>query len=147
MSFGARPPAFGIFLLLAGFLSFAHSGEAQANAGNSSTPTTGRGQAIAIDFDGIDCATAVDPDEEPAQACSDNSPNPWNDLDEDWLLPMEEKAVSPSRQHKGSSSLATTGSDAVTLRRLGTVPTQLFSAHSSYSLREHIRERAPPGLA
>jgi hypothetical protein len=83
--------------------------------------------------------------EEPTQVC-DNSPNPWNDLDE-ISLPLNDKAVIPSRSGQETPRTTTTTVAPITLRQPGFVPAFLFSAHSFDSLREQIRERAPPILA
>jgi hypothetical protein len=133
-------------LLLVAFLQFPSSAKAQAlvNAG-SSTPTTGREHAMAIGVDGLDCITSYDVVEEPAQVC-DNSPNPWNDLDE-ICLSTDDKAVIPTRSTKETPQTTGTTVDTIALRRPGIVPAFLFSTHSSDSLHEHIRERAPPTLA
>jgi hypothetical protein len=95
-------------------------------------------------IDGLDCVTAYDASDETLQI-TDNSSDPWNDFDE-ISLPIDDKAVLPSRFQQHTPYLTTTSCDAVTLRRLGTVPNLLLSAHSFYSLREHLRERAPPSL-
>ena len=95
-------------------------------------------------LDSFDCITADDLEEKPTQIC-ENSPVPWNDLDE-ISLPMNDKAVIPSRY--GQSTPQTTGTTLapITLQP-GLVPAFLFPAHSSDSAPEHIHERAPPSLA
>jgi hypothetical protein len=131
-SFVIRHSSFVILLALVCSLQLASSAKAQ-------TPLTSPG------LDGIDCVTAYDiSDDAPLQTC-DNSPDPWNDFDE-ISLPTNDKAVLPSRFQQNTAFYVTTSYDAVTLRRLGTVPNLLLSAHSFYSLREHLRERAPPSL-
>jgi hypothetical protein len=96
-------------------------------------------------LDGIDCITAFDVEEDSTQVC-DNTPNPWNDVDE-IALPLEDKAVIPSRNDQGTPYFTTTTLDSIALTQPGLVPAFLFSVHSSDSLREQIRERAPPVLA
>jgi hypothetical protein len=95
--------------------------------------------------DGLDCITAYEVEEDSTQVC-DNSPNPWNDLDE-ISLPSDDKAVIPSRGDQETPHFTTTTLDSIALRQPGFVPAFLFSSYSSNSLREQIRERAPPILA
>jgi hypothetical protein len=100
---------------------------------------------VVASIDGLDCITAYDVAEEPTQIC-DNSPNPWNDLDE-ISLPLNDKAVIPSRSGQETPRTTTTTVAPITLRQPGFVPAFLFSTYFSDSLREQIRERAPPILA
>jgi hypothetical protein len=138
--------AFLPLLAVACFFPFSSSAKAQplANA------------AAAASIDGFDCVTAYDPpspwtgsvvarvEEDSALVC-DNFPNPWNDLDE-ISLPLNDKAVIPSRQGQDTPHFTGTTLDPITLRQPGFVPAFLFFAHSSESLPGHIRERAPPSL-
>jgi hypothetical protein len=94
--------------------------------------------------DDIDCITAYSADEAPVQICEDSS-DPWNDFDE-ISLPEENKAVIPSRNNHFSSFCLQTSTFPLTLRQPGLVPAFLLSPQSSFCLREHIRERAPPSL-
>ena len=52
-----------------------------------------------------------------------------------------------TREDHDTSYSSVTDLDAATLRARGTIPVFLLPVHSSYCLREHIRERAPPVLA
>jgi hypothetical protein len=113
------------------FSSFSNSAKAQALT-NANAPA----------IDGIDCITAYDAEEDSTQVC-DNSPNPWNDLDE-ISLPLNDKAVIPSRSGQETPRTTTTTVAPITLRQPGFVPAFLFSTYSSDALREQIRERAPP---
>ena len=113
-----------------------------------STPTESREHANAFGVDGIDCITADDPtQEEPVQVCDDSSdPMQDSDLSESvWA----DRAVIPSRTNTKPLQLAETSFGAVTLHDeydLGNAPILLLVTHCFYSLHEHIRERAPPGL-
>ena len=111
--------------------------------------TTQDGSAYALttangSIDGIDCITADDTQEEPVQVCEDSSdPMQDSDLSESvWA----DKAVIPSRTNKKPLQLAETRFAPVTLHDLGNAPILLLVTHCFYSLHEHIRERAPPGL-
>jgi hypothetical protein len=101
-------------------------------------------QASAIGVDGIDCITADNASEGPLQI-ADNSSDPANDLDE-ISLPSNDKATIPSRNDQTTPQFTTTAIDAIALRQPGLVPAFLLSAHSSFCLCEHLRERAPPRL-
>jgi len=122
---------------LACFVSFSSAAKAQAS---TDTPAVASHSSL----DGVDCA-AYEVAEEPIQVC-DNFPNPWNDLDE-ISLPSDDKAILPSRNDHLFSSFRLHPSSFSLTRGVGTVPAFLFPAHSSDSLREQIRERAPPVLA
>jgi len=126
--------AFLPLLAVACFFPFSSSAKAQplANA------------AAVASIDGFDCVTAYELEEDSALVC-DNFPNPWNDLDE-ISLPLNDKAVIPSRQGQDTPHFTGTTLDPITLRQPGFVPAFLFFAHSSESLPGHIRERAPPSL-
>jgi hypothetical protein len=93
---------------------------------------------------GLDCITS-EAAGEPIQICN-NFPNPWNDLEE-IALPSDDTAILPSRDDQETAHFTTTTLDSIVLRQPGFVPAFLFSVHSSDSLREQIRERAPPILA
>lgn len=90
-------------------------------------------------------AVALQGVEEPIQLCA-NFPNPWNDLDE-ISLPSDDEAVIPSRDDQETPHFTTTTLDSVALHQPGFVPAFLFPTYFSQSLREQIRERAPPVLA
>jgi hypothetical protein len=133
--FGIRHSAFVILLALVSLFSFSSSANAQ---------TLADAPAIAS-VDGFNCITAYEVEEEPAHVC-DNAPNPWNDLDE-ISLPLEDKAVIPSRFDQETPRFTTTTLDPFALRPPGFVPAFLFPNDSSDSPPDHIRERAPPSLA
>ena len=94
--------------------------------------------------DGIDCITAYETDDAPLQVC-ENSPDPWNDLDE-ISLPSENKATIPSRDDQATPDFTTTTLNVIALHQPGIIPAFLLSTHSSFCLCEHLRERAPPSL-
>lgn len=118
-----------LFVALVCSLQFASSAKAQ-------TPLTSPG------LDGLDCITAIDPDDAPLQICEDSSDLP-NDFDE-ISLPLNDRAVLPSRYDQGTPQTTGTTFATITLRQPGIVPAFLLSTQSSDSLREHLRERAPP---
>jgi len=143
MPFGIRPgkpgrsftratASFAILSALVCFLPFSAKAQTLADA-----------PAIAS-IDGFNCITAYEVEEDPTHVC-DNSPNPWNDLDE-ISLPSEDKAVIPSRFDQETPRFTTTTLDPFALRPPGLVPAFLFPNHSSDSSPDHIRERAPPSL-
>jgi hypothetical protein len=103
-----------------------------------------KAQVSTIDVDGIDCITADNASEEPLQI-ADNSSEPGNDLDE-ISLPGDDKAVLPSRDDQTTPRFTTTTLNAIALHQPGIIPAFLLSTHSSFCLREHLRERAPPSL-
>jgi hypothetical protein len=108
--------------------------------------SSAKAQSVAMPgLDGLDCITAYELAEDTTQVC-DNSPTPRNDLEE-ISLPADNTAVIPSRYDQGTPRTTSTTLDPITLRRPGIIPAFLFSAYSSDSLREQIRERAPPVLA
>jgi len=94
-------------------------------------------------IDGLDCITAYS-EEEPLQICEDSS-DPWNDLDE-ISLPSNDRAVIPSRDDQSTPHFTTTTVTAIALHQPGIIPAFLLPTDISSSLREHIRERAPPFL-
>jgi hypothetical protein len=111
---------------------------------SSATAQTLADAPAAASVDGFDCITAYEVEEDSTQVC-DIAPNPWNDLDE-ISLPLNDKAVIPSRYGQGTPQTTGTTLAPITLQP-GFVPAFLFSTHSSDSMREHIRERAPPSFA
>lgn len=114
-----------------------------------SVSTSAKAQTLAdapavASVDGFNCITAYEVEEDPTHVC-DNAPNPWNDLDE-ISLPLEDKAVIPSRFDQETPRFTTTTLDPFALRPPGFVPAFLFPDDSSDSPPDHIRERAPPSL-
>jgi hypothetical protein len=131
------------------FASLAKAQSLATSPDGSSTPTATEAVALhtsSNSIDGIDCITAYEADEEPLQICEDSS-DPWNDLDE-ISLPANDRAVLPSRNdHLFSSFILLPSTFPLTLHQPGIIPAFLLPTHFSSSLREHIRERAPPTLA
>jgi hypothetical protein len=138
---GIRVIRGSILLLATVVCSLAFSSLALADASEASRLANPFG----VDLDSLDCLTACEIEEEPALVC-DNSPNPWNDRDQ-LSLPLNDKAVLPSRCDQETPQTTSTTLDPIVLRRPGIIPAFLFPTHSSDSLHEHIRERAPPSLA
>jgi len=120
------------------FLQFPSSAQAQTELGSPGF------FASHSSVDGIDCITADDADEE-ALVVADNSSGLPNDFDLT-AGPCADKADIPSRSNQVAPETTTTALKPITLRPPGFVPAFLFPAHSSDSLPEHLRERAPPAL-
>jgi len=113
---------------------------------NSSTPTESREHAKAFGVDGIDCITADDSDEEPLQVVADKSAGWPNDSDLGPSVSVD-RATLPTRTNKKPIHFSETHFEVVTVHDLVADPILLFPIHCFYSVHEHIRERAPPGLA
>jgi hypothetical protein len=77
---------------------------------------------------------------------SNNSPDSTTDLDDSDGSLDELSADTTTRYDQETPWFTTTTAATIALHRPGFVPAFLFSNHSSDSLHENIRERAPPGL-
>ena len=95
-----------------------------------------------VDFDNLDCLTTDDPEEDLLQDRSIPSRLPGGP--EQVPNVSADRAKLPSRSDHLFSSFRLHPSSFALTRSVGTVPAFLFPAHSSDSLHQHIRERAPP---
>lgn len=77
---------------------------------------------------------------------SNNSPDSTTDLDDRDGSLDELSADTTTRSDQETPWFTTTTPATIALHRPGFVPAFLFLTHSSDSLHENIRERAPPGL-
>lgn len=96
-------------------------------------------------IDGIECITAEDPHEEPLQV-ADKSADWPNDSDQGPSMSVD-RATIPSRHDQGPPQFSITRLEVVAQREPGMTPVFSLLVHCFYSLHEHIRERAPPGVA
>src|SRR5205085_3467192 len=141
-----------LFCLLLVSLPFALSARAMSTSGS---------------VDGIDCITSYDPPsvaaatysesfreqavvagagEEPLRVVADKSAGWPNDSDNGPSVSVD-RATLPTRTNKKPIHFSGTRFEVVTVHELATDPILLFPIHCFYSVHEHIRERAPPGLA
>jgi hypothetical protein len=97
-----------------------------------------------FDLDSIDCIAADDADEEPLQATGNPARLPGGP--EQGPSVSADRANLPSRSDHLFSSFILPPSSFSLTRSVGTVPAFLFPTSFSDSLREHLRERAPPSL-
>jgi hypothetical protein len=109
---------------------------------SSSAPAEAATSPLAVeasDFEGLTADTA---EEESVQAKGTPARLPGGPVQ----VPntSADRAKLPSRCNLEMPRTTTTTPDPITLRRPGLVPAFLFPTHSSDSLHEHIRERAPP---
>jgi hypothetical protein len=74
----------------------------------------------------------------------DSSPNDLDDADSGL---DDVSATTATRHDQDAPWFTTTTLNTIALHEPGFVPAFLFSTHSSDSLHEHIRERAPPASA